>query len=161
MTTDAGAATAEGDRVPVRLLGYPLAVAERASEHYEEVVREFALLVSTGSAGPGSVPEQVTTLVRELDLRRARNAELEAERLEGLARGETARDLVLVVPPSVVEISRTLDGLLDQVDDFCRDGRVLTLLADDEVIAFRRWYLDQLVAQVAGAVPSAWPGPPV
>ena len=144
----------------VRLLDYPLAIGQQTSQHYEEVMREFALLVATGRALPGSVPERVLTLVAALGERRARNNELEDRRAAALARGETGAHFELQIPPSVAAISHELEACLDEADDLCRRGEVLTLAPSDEVIAFRRWYLDELVRQVGGGDPVAWPGEP-
>lgn len=150
----------EETTVLVRLLGYPLAIGQQTSQHYEEVMREFALLVATGQALPGSPQERVLTLVAALGVRRARNNELEKRRTAALARGETSADFELEIPPSVVAISNELAACLDEADDLCRRGAVLTLTPSDQVIAFRHWYLDELVRQVGGGKPLAWPGEP-
>lgn len=146
--------------VDVRLLRYPLQIGARASDHYAEVVREFALETATGSVAPDSVPALVSGLVSALEDRRARNIEIEAERSAAIARGESQRDFVLRVPPSVVDIGRRLDALLDAADQYSRDGRVLALEPDDDVVAFRRWYLGEIVTQVGGGCPTSWPGDP-
>jgi hypothetical protein len=156
VTRDPQDGLGDDELVEVRLLHYPLAVAERTSEHYEGVIREMTLLVADGEAVPGSVPEELSRLTRELDSRRARNSELEEVRLEALARGETHRDLALKVPPSVAEISRSMHGLLDQADRYCREGLVLSLPPDADMVAFRRWYLDEVISQVSGGQPRPW-----
>lgn len=152
------AGEAAEEPVRVLLLGYPLAVGLRANEHYEDVFRELALLAATSPQDGGSVAARVTALVDELGRGRARNNELDAERLAALDRHEQSRDLELHVPPSVLGPSRALDLLLDEVDELCRAGAVLALAPDDDVVAFRRWYLAQLVHQVAGEPPTPWPG---
>lgn len=45
-----------------------------------------------------------------------------------------------------------------RASDFCREGTVLTLTPHDDVVAFRRWYLDELIRQVDGGAPTPWPG---
>jgi hypothetical protein len=144
----------------VALDRYPLRLGARASEHYEAVFREFALLAASEDAEAGSVPERMLALVDALGRRYARNSDHEQQREEALARGESSIDLVLRVPASVSEFSQSLDRMLDETDDFCRDGTLLTLEAPEDVVAFRRWYLGELVAQLAGRPASPWPGEP-
>ena len=48
--------------------------------------------------------------------------------------------------------------MLDETDEFCRDGTLLTLQADDDVVAFRRWYLREVVDQIAGRPARPWQG---
>lgn len=50
------------------------------------------------------------------------------------------------------------DAMLDETDDFCRDGSLLTLAPEEDVVAFRRWYVGQLMAQVRVGSASPWPG---
>jgi hypothetical protein len=48
--------------------------------------------------------------------------------------------------------------MLDEADEYCRSGQhLLTLAADDEIVRFRHWYLEQFIAQIAGEQPVAWP----
>lgn len=142
----------------VALTRYPLLLGARASEHYEAVFREFALLAASEHAEPGSVPHRMLALVEALARRYARNSDHEQQREAAMARGESSIDLVLRVPASVSGFSRSLDQMLDETDDFCRDGTLLTLEAPRDVVAFRRWYLGELVAQLAGGAASPWPG---
>lgn len=50
-----------------------------------------------------------------------------------------------------------LAELLELADAFCREERLLSLARDDEQRAFQRWFLEELVAQDAGAAPRPWP----
>jgi len=162
MTSDQGVdhtGTRESDSEPlldVWLLRYPLRLGVRASEHYESVFREFALL-ATAEPGP-SVPGRMIALIEELGRRYARNNAHEQERDAALARGEEVLDIRMQVPASVGPVSRRLAGMLDETDDFCRQGVLLTLEPAEDVVAFRRWYVDQLERQLDGAPPQPWPG---
>ena len=149
---------ASGDEAlhEVWLRRYPLRLGVRASEHYQAVLREFALLASSHPSG--SVPERMVVLTDELGRRYANNNAHEAERDAALARGEEILDIAVHVPVSVRDVSRTLDRMLDETDDFCRDGTLLTLAPADDVVAFRRWYLGELAAQLDGSRPRPWTG---
>ena len=67
-------------------------------------------------------------------------------------------DLLLQVPASAGPVGLSLDGMLDETDEFCREGKLLTLEPPDDVIAFHRWYLAELSAQLEGAEPRPWSG---
>jgi hypothetical protein len=140
----------------VWLLRYPLRLGVRASEHYESVFREFALL-ATAEPGP-SVPGRMIALIEELGRRYARDNAHEQARDEALARGEEVLDILLRVPPAVGAVGPRLAQMLDETDEFCRQGLLLTLEPAEDVVAFRRWYLDELVRQLEGAPPQPWPG---
>jgi hypothetical protein len=145
--------------VDVRLLRYPLRLAQRATEHYDEVFREFALLAGDR---PGDdhddVPARLLRLVDLLGRRYRPQQEHEALRAAALSRGETQGDFVITVPASAADASAALGAMLDEADDFCSDGTLLTLAAPPDVAAFRRWYLQQVIEQVAGRPAQPWPG---
>ena len=143
--------------VEVSLLRYPLRVGLRASAHYEEVFREFALLAASTPTDPDSIPARLLALVDALGRRYARQERHEAERDEAVRRGETHRDFVIAVPRSAAEASAALSVMLDETDDFCREGVLLTLASPPDVVAFRRWYLEEIIAQIGGAAPTPWP----
>jgi hypothetical protein len=144
--------------VDVRLLRYPLRVGMRASEHYDEVFREFAILAGAEPEATDAVPARMLALIDALGRRYARQQRHEIEREEALRRGETTRDMVIQVPASAAEASRALDAMLDETDDFCREGVLLTLAPPDDVVIFRRWYLAECIAQIEGRPATPWSG---
>lgn len=146
--------------VDVELRRYPLRLGVRASQHYEEVFREFALLSASEPHDPDSIPVRLLSLVDALGRRYARQERHEVERDEAIARGETARDFVIQVPRSAARASEVLDAMLDETDEFCRDGVLLTLAAPADVVSFRRWYLREVIDQIGGAAPTPWAGDP-
>ncbi len=146
-------------QVQVQLLGYPLAVGVRATEHYEEVLREFNLLVVSGAVARDSAPARVAALVTQLDQQHARNSELESRRAACLAAGETTHDFMIAISPEAFAVAQALDTQLDEADDFCRSGQTLALPPAADVVAFRRWYLRELVAQLDGGRPTRWAAP--
>lgn len=160
MTSESSGAGTSGLVEPelheVWLRRYPLRLGARASEHYESVYRELALLASSDEGPP--VPGTLLVLLEEMDRRSARNNASEQVRDEALARGEDSLDIELHVPADVVEVAQRVEQLLDEADDFCRDGTLLTLQPSEDVVAFRRWYISELVGQLAGEPPRPWPG---
>lgn len=140
----------------VRLVGFPLAVFARSQEHYEELMREFQLLAIDPEPRKDT-PRKLIDLVDELTRTYGgMNAGTEAARDAALERGEETIDLTFQVPPSVAEACVHLGQMLDAADEFCREDQLLTLAAPDEAVAFRRWYLAEFPAQLAGAAPTPW-----
>lgn len=141
----------------VRLVAFPLRVHQRATEHHEELMREFQLLAIAESNGD-AVPARLVSLIAELTTSYSGVASAaDAERDAALARGEDTLDLVYRVPPEAAEACRRLERMLDEADAFCRAEQLLTLEAPPEAVAFRRWYLREFPAQLAGAEPTPWP----
>ena len=161
-TTDDLAQTGEdstdGDLVTIRLLRFPLRVYARATEHHHDLFREFALLAAATPTSTDTVPARLTALIEVLGRRYPPDAAQEQERKEALASGELERDFTIKVPRSAAAASAELGRLLDEADDFCRAGDLLTLATPPDARAFRRWYLAEVIAQAEGRAPTPWPG---
>lgn len=143
-----------GDLVRVSILGMPLAVMQRSSEHSDELLREFALIRSEGAH---HVPARLLALIEELRGRFGSFSEGPRQAMEAaLERGDVTIDLHYDVPPTVAAAARQLGGLLDEADEFCRAGDLLTLATLPEGRAFRHWYLGEFQRQVDGRPPRPW-----
>lgn len=149
----------------VRVLRIPLGVYARSTQHIDELMREFALITldadrdraSTDSARP--VPHRLMDLVNELTASfSAFTADVEAERDAAIARGAEEIDLTYQLPVAAADASRRLGEMLDEVDDYCRSGQhLITLATPPESLAFRRWYLEEFIAQIEqGRDPMPW-----
>jgi len=158
--------------VSVRLLELPVAMHARAQQHGDELLREFRLLaesvaVDRADGGDPSgaaahelhVPRRLIQLTERLTSRYGHFATEADARLEAaVATGQSSIDLEYRVPPEVGGAARELSALLEEADEFCREGRyLLTLSTPPDVARYRRWYLAQFVEQVAGADPLPWP----
>lgn len=143
--------------VDVHLLGFPLALFALARQHHDELLREFSLIALGDHEG---VPARLVALSDELVSRFALESDVMRSQIDAAeARGEEVADIMLPVPASAGSSVAQLDDLLDQADAFCRSGdALLTLATPPEVLAFRRWYLGQVVAQLAGRAPIKWWG---
>ena len=140
--------------VPVHILGLPLDVYGRSSEHTDELLREFALIREDNG---DHVPARLLALIDELNARFAGFTQAQTIALqEALARGDTEIDLHYEVPPEASEGAARLGRLLDEADEFCRAGDLLTLATLPEGVAFRRWVLEEFVLQVDGHPPRRW-----
>lgn len=154
------------DLLTVQVLRLPLAVSARSTQHFEELMREFALITldserdrdAIDSVRP--VPERLLNLVTELTNEFAAfTAAVTAQREEAAARGDSEIDLTYHMPPSATDAVRQLESLLEEVDDFCRSGQhLITLATSPESLAFRQWYLTEFLAQMEhGRPPVSWP----
>jgi hypothetical protein len=149
-----------GDLVEVRLLRLPIEVHRAAAEHSDELQREFALLqVQQSDRETPDVPARLLALIDDLGERFAGFTEsTQADLEDAMDRGEASVDLVFRVPPAAKEAAEVLGALLDEADDFCRDGGLMTLATPAEALAYRRWYLDEFTRQIDGLAPSPWSG---
>lgn len=141
----------------IRLLNLPVRLQGRAAEHHAELMREFALLELADSS---DVPARLLQLMASLQSQYA--AESEGPRLQleaALARGQRSIDLEYQVPPAASEAVAALGSMLDEADEYCRQGdQLLTLANPPEMVAYRRWYLGEFVRQIAGEPPRPWDG---
>jgi hypothetical protein len=139
---------------PVHFVGLPLDVMQRSAEHSDELLREFALI--RGVSGD-HVPARLLALIEELRGRfGAFSAGPRQAMQEALERGDTTIDLRYEVPADVGTAAGGLRALLDEADEFCRAGDLLTLASPPEVLAFRRWFLDEFELQIEGHPPRPW-----
>lgn len=144
--------------VTISLIGVPLDLQVRSSEHQDGLRREFRMLVEEGRADSGSVPGRLVALAAELDRRfqafaAAGRAEIEA----AIARGDDSIDLALEVPPAIGPAAREFGRMLDEADEYCSAGEhLLTLCTPPDVVVFRNWALDELIHQAEGALPIPW-----
>lgn len=147
--------------VEVRLLQMPVKVWARSQEQHDALMREFTLMTlpAHGSEAERHVPSRLIELIGRINRQYAGVAtEQEDQLYDALERGEDALDLTYVVPAGVDVASRELGEMLDEADEYCRQGRhLLTLAADEELIRFRWWYLEQFIGQCQGQPPVAWP----
>lgn len=134
----------------------PVPLWARAREHGEGLIREMQLLA--GDTDASSAPARLVTLARELSERYAGLSATVQQQLEAaLDRGEASADLRLDAPAEAADACAALGAMLDEVDEFCREGHLLTLATPPEAVAFRRWYLGEFIRQLGGEPPVPWP----
>lgn len=145
------------DVVEVRILSLPIPVLQVAREHGDGLLREFTL-IELGEGDATGVPERLVALGEELRERFSGfTAATDAQLAEAEAAGAGQVDLVYRLPPDAAEASERLGTLLDEADEYCRSGELLTLVTPPEALAFRRWFLGEFVRQIGGEAPRSWP----
>jgi hypothetical protein len=146
--------------VTVRLLGIPMDLHARATEHGEDLQREFTLITQgrERSDNRSEMPRRLLALIATLQGNYSAFTTEQEDLLEAAIRsGQSTLDLTFHVPASVSEAAVALGALLDEADDYCREGKhLLTLASPPDIVAYRRWYLREFVDQIAGAPPKPW-----
>lgn len=146
--------------VTVRILGMPLEVQRRAQQHADELIRELTLVAESMRQhhGPGELPQRLVQVVDELTGRYSRfTVEQEQQLADALEAGADTIDLEYCLPASVSGAVQALGDILDEADDYCRDGQhLLTLATPPDLVDYRRWYLEEFSRQTAGAAPMPW-----
>jgi hypothetical protein len=151
-----------GDLYEVRVLQLPVRIWARSQEQHDALMREFALMSvpSDESERQRHVPTRLAQLIDTLTADFEGVATEQEEQLFAAAAADVdvIEELVYTLPRAAVPASKALGDMLDEADDFCRQGRhLLTLAADEELVQFRRWYLSQFIDQADGKPPVAWP----
>jgi hypothetical protein len=141
----------------VILLGFPVDLMQRAREHAESLVREFALIVHGASDDDTRVPARLLELAAESERRYAGlNPHAEDIVDAAIARGDAFVDLELFVPYSFKQETIDAVPVLLEVEEYCRSGQLLSLVAVDELRTFWEWYLLEFVRQIDGEPPISW-----
>jgi hypothetical protein len=144
----------------VQLLDVPLELRNRAQQHSDELVREMALVALQIDEGDGrDLPVRLTQLVAEVQATYgAFSAQPDAELDEATARGDLTARVVYRVPVTVGPFARHLIDVLEETDEFCRQGTYLLALASPpDIHAYRIWALREFQRQLAGEAPTPWP----
>lgn len=155
-----GASSSDGDLVTVHVLGLPLDHQGRSQQHFDELARELTL-IAEGLRQSGDRAQLPSRLLDCVDQLSGEYSTFTAEQQQQLDRarfsGEATTDLTYVLPATVVPATLQLGELLDEADEYCRQGRyLLTLSTPDDLVDYRHWFLGEFVRQAAGEPPTRW-----
>ena len=149
------------DIVDIQVLQLPVRVWSRSQEQHDALMREFALMSVPMEPGEKErhLPTRLMELIEQLNSDFEGVSTEQEQSLEAAAAaGVETLDLVYQVPAAAASASRALGEMLDEADEYCRQGKhLLTLAADEELVRFRWWFLDQFIHQADGKPPVAWP----
>jgi hypothetical protein len=150
----------DDELIAVEIVGMPVDVQLEAQQHQDELTRELVLVAEQmrQEGESAALPVRFVELVGSLSTRYSMfTAEQEQRLRDAITSGERRIDLTYWVPRSAATAAAQLGAVLDEVDEYCRQGRLLLTLATPErLVTFRRWFLDQFVGQSAGAPPVSW-----
>ena len=141
--------------VVVRFVGAPTALLQQARLHLEAITREFQLIEFADAASPPArLLELITRMRTHYDqLGFEGNRRFVAEALE---HGDDTLDFELPVPPGAGNAARLLVTTMEETDEWCERGELLTLASPPEQRAMRRWFFGEIERQADGAAPVPW-----
>lgn len=158
------AVTAEptDDLAAMSLVGVPVPALVRAQAAYEELFREFRLVLERDPAGSsGAIQQRLIELVDELGTRFSGfTAGADETWRDAVAAGSATVDLHYVLPRTVGAYCERYDALLDEADEFCRAAALLTLAPPSDVVALRKWVLGEFSRQAGGGSPVSFADTP-
>lgn len=145
----------------VHLIAFPVRLAARSQQHFEELMREFVLIAAGHHPADSDheVPARLMTLVETLVQQFGAVAGPAEERLaDAIERDdEVIDDHLLEVPAKAGPAAQALGDLIDEADEYCRRGKhLLTLATPADCVAYRNWYLGQVISRIRGAAPVPW-----
>lgn len=140
-------------RYRVELGDVPTDLLLAAKTHVDNVVRELTLASAGARAGNTAViPPHLRSLLEPV-VERFAEARLAIKRqaLAAARRGDERTRLTLELPLSAAGAAEAYLAALDELDAYCRARRLLTLETPPQHQLFRRWYIQELVAQLRAA----------
>jgi hypothetical protein len=152
------------DTVSVHLRSLPVRLAAKAQERSEDQLREFALLtadlIDSRAPQTAEVPAQLLDLVVTLTQQLAELQRESARQFDGaVADGAPViDDYVLEWPAELASTTRALADLFDEADQYCwMRAELVGLATPPDCAAYRRWVFAQVLDQLEGRTPVAWP----
>jgi anti-sigma regulatory factor (Ser/Thr protein kinase) len=146
----APAAAADGELRTVRFRDVPVEGYLALQAHNDALFRELELIsIELETGGAARIAPPVAELVDQLYWRfRNQRDSYRDVVASALARGEPTVDLETKVPASAAGAALGYLELLERADELCRAGVLLTSEPPAEVKALRRWFVEQMVAQL-------------
>jgi anti-sigma regulatory factor (Ser/Thr protein kinase) len=142
----------------VHFVGVPVDAYLDLQAHNDAVFRELELVGIELANGGARPPEPLEGLVDRLyrPFRSQRDGYRDAV-AAAQAAGRPTVDLTTVASPANVPSARAYLELLEQADELCRTGMLLTPPPPAQVRSLRRWFVEEMAAQLLDDAP---PTPP-
>jgi hypothetical protein len=146
-------------KVRVRLVDVPVGLFCAAEQHTNDLLREIALMAAARpELGHGHL---FTEMLSTADTYAHRPAAVRNRVAESVAvalrQGWDSVTVDFDADLDAADGALAWEELLQRFDAMSRDEQLLTLPADDELAAYRAWYVRELVEQVrTGRQPVSW-----
>ena len=143
------------------LRDFPLRIWHRQLEHNQALLREIQLLASARASGAlDDVPARLLEMAGQFIARYGPTMDyLTSQRMAAYEAGLEKFDSVVPLPAETLDIVPRALAMMREVDDYCRDGDLLTLAAPSDVAALQDWSTSEILAQFRGGAPTPWAGP--
>jgi anti-sigma regulatory factor (Ser/Thr protein kinase) len=141
----------------VRFVGVPVDGYLDLQAHNDALFRELELIsIELEGDDAAQVAAPLADLVDQLYRRfRGQRDSYRDVVAAARARGDRTVELETTVPPAAAAGARSYLALLEQADDLCRSGLLLTSEPSADVRSLRRWFVEEMVAQLLdGASPT-------
>ncbi len=141
----------------VRFVGVPVDGYLELQAHNDALFRELELVSIELESGEGTgTPTPLADLVDQLYRRfRGQRDSYRDVVAAAQARGEPTVALETTAAPQAAAAARSYLALLEQADELCRTGMLLTPEPPAHVKRLRRWFVDQMAAQLLDEAPPA------
>jgi anti-sigma regulatory factor (Ser/Thr protein kinase) len=143
----------------VRFVGVPVDGYLELQAHNDALFRELELISIELEGDDAGVAAPLADLLDQLYRRfRGQRDSYRDVVAAAQARGERTVELETTVSPAASAAVRSYVELLEQADELCRDGTLLTPAPSAAVRTLRRWFVEEMAAQLLdGAAPTPPP----
>jgi anti-sigma regulatory factor (Ser/Thr protein kinase) len=144
----------------VRFPGVPVDGYLELQAHNDALFRELELVsIELEAGGDAGTPTPLADLVDQLYRRfRGQRDSYRDVVAAAKARGEETVELATTASPDSAGPARSYLALLERADELCRSGLLLTPEPPEHVKALRRWFVEEMVAQLLAPDPPAGRG---
>lgn len=156
----------QDELLAIHALNLPLQLWAASKQHMEGLLREFELIcIARDRDSQEDTPARLLAMVALLTQQYGPGTALrDAPILAALEAGQTHMDHTMIFPIVLVEgtlrMVRELGSLLEESDEYCRQGEHLLTLATPPIIAsYRRWYLREVTTQLQDGEATPWVDP--
>jgi hypothetical protein len=140
----------------VTFVDFPVQLANRARVHSEALLREFAFIVAEGRHDTALARRMLEIAATSDERYKSLNPEADALVDAAIERGDEYVDVAVWVPVEFKQAILDAVPVLLEVEQYCRNGQLLTLETPDEIAEFWRWYLGEFLRQIDGEAPQSW-----
>ena len=141
----------------IRMVGVPVEIFLAARQQHDELMREFAVLALAHQDQSSAAPAELRRLVHELGANSAAAPSRPGAEVDAAAEaGQPTVDLVFHLPMSALRAAERFEELMQSADEFCAQGRMLTMPRSPDIRRFAEWWFRELHRQVNGEAPTPW-----
>lgn len=153
--TSAVAVTGGGCKI--HLIGVPVRLVVESARHFADLEREVRVMAMDRNG-----PEELKGVFadgRRISARAApwRQVNRDLVAAAASARGEDRLDYEIEVPPDAADLVERVTGLVQRLRSSLFRRHFLTGLPSAEVLAYQKWYQEEILAQLAGRAPEPCP----